>query len=172
MKYLFFTLIPVTFLGCAKIDKAILDKVATNPILEQQHKDAVPVGDGTGRVVIVDPVNPNNTIVTNLPPVDYEYTPKQPVANVTRGVAELVPVPGARLFGEGLIGLLAAYAGLRSRKYKKAAIDSVGAAHNFREALKKSDPDSESKIKNESKRQQKSNGTWTIVDSILKDFFK
>ena len=165
-------LIPLLLIGCKSFDNATLEATPTNTLLAAQHESAQPVGDGTGDVIIPNPANPSEAIRTNLPPVIYDYTPKPQTASMVRGASELIPIPGARLFGEGLIAALGAYAGFRSRKYKRAAISGVEAANQFRKALNQRDPKAESEVKAEVKQRQKTDGTWSAINSIINQFLK
>jgi len=174
MKNFIFILIIPTLIGCSTVDGWITDKTPDNPELAEQHKNAEPVNDGTGDVLIPNPVNPNEMIRTNLPPVVYKHELKPEAAEIVRTGSSLLPFPGARLVGEGIVGLGLLYTSIRNRKWKKAAISGVRAADQFRRALKKTPngKNSDDEIKSDLKSQQRADGTWDMINTIINNFLK
>jgi hypothetical protein len=92
---------------------------------------------------------------------------KPKLENGIRITGALAPGAG-NLVGEGLIATLAALAAWRGRKWKKAATDAVEAGQQFKAALDKSNGKSKiAGIISNLKTQQKSNGTFEFIKSIL-----
>ena len=92
---------------------------------------------------------------------------KPSVENGLRITGSIVPGAGG-LVSEGLIATLAAVAAWRGRKWKKAAVDAVSAGQQFKKALDKSNGKSKiAGIIDGLKTQQKNNGTFSFIKSIL-----
>ena len=92
---------------------------------------------------------------------------KPALENGLRITGSIVPGAGG-LVSEGLIATLAALAAWRGRKWKKAAVDAVSAGQQFKQALDKSNAKSKiAAITSDLKTQQKTNGTFAFIRSIL-----
>ena len=92
---------------------------------------------------------------------------KPKLENGLRITGSLAPGAGS-LASEGVIALLAAFAAWRGRKWKKAAVDAVEAGQQFKKALDKSNGKSKiAGIIEGLKSQQKSNGTFDFIKSII-----
>lgn len=92
---------------------------------------------------------------------------KPSVENGLRITGSIVPGAGG-LVSEGIIATLAAIAAWRGRKWKKAAVDAVSAGQQFKRALDKSNGKSKiAGIIDGLKTQQKNNGTFSFIKSIL-----
>jgi len=81
---------------------------------------------------------------------------------------DIAPFPG-NLISEGILALLGIGAALRGRQWKKAAVDAVDAGQNFRYSLNKSNRKSTIDLITDGlKTQQKVNGTFNLIRSILR----
>lgn len=151
-------LLIVPLFGCAGLEKAIFDK--TKEPVEQ-------VDEGTGDNL----PSPSDDQQTNTADTGSVRVSTKPIVEESiRTAADFVPLPGARLFGEVLISGLTAYAGLRSRKYKKAAVSAVKAANEFKSALKEVKAEKSKSIGADLKKVQKAEGTWNTISHLIEKF--
>jgi len=89
------------------------------------------------------------------------------VENGLRITGSIAPGAGS-IVSEAVIALLGAFAAWRGRKWKKAAVDAVEAGQQFKKALDKSNGKNKiAGIIEGLKSQQKSNGTFEFIKSIL-----
>ncbi len=128
-----------------------------------------PVGNA-----LYDPVLTTNVVAT--PTGQYALVTTngwtlKPVVTEGIGLAgDVAPFPWAGLAANAVLAALGVGAHLRSRQWKKAAISGVSAAQTFKRELKQLDSVKAQSAKENVVREQRTNGTQAIVQTILNKF--
>jgi hypothetical protein len=128
-----------------------------------------PVGNA-----LYDPVLATNVVAT--PTGQYAlvttngWTLKPVVAEGIELAGDVAPFPWAGLAANAVLAALGVGAHLRSRQWKKAAISGVSAAQTFKRELKQLDSVKAQAAKENVVREQRTNGTQAIVQTILNKF--
>ena len=93
----------------------------------------------------------------------------RPSVKATIGLgSQIAPQPVGGFVGMSLLSLLSIFGLVKSRQFKKAAVDAVEFGQAVKSELAKSDlKDQLQSIKNSQKILQKSNGTWSVIRNIL-----
>jgi len=123
---------------------------------------------------VYEPITSTNLIETPSGPYPLVVTNGWTVKpSVQQGVAvagDLAPFPWGGLVANGLLALLGIGAHLRGRQWQKAALSGVSAAQAFKEQLKALDASSAQQIKKTVVKEQRTNGTKSLIEKLLNKF--
>ena len=89
------------------------------------------------------------------------------IAEGIQAVGTIAPFPWSSLAANALIGALAVFGHIRSKKWREATISAVGAAQEFKEQLSRLDQAAAAEAKAKVKTAQKIKGTQPLIQQAL-----